>query len=173
MTSITRRVALFALPFASLTPMRALGALASKPSRAEEVAEGEIARRVNEIRAKHLPDTARILYDPELVRIARARSRSLAQGARFAHEDHKGHIPAFEMIQKQFGPYGTMAENIYVAGRGMRIFDASAFAEQTVEDWMASEEHRENILFPGFTTTGIGVAVIREAAYATQIFRGA
>jgi uncharacterized protein YkwD len=77
------------------------------------------------------------------------------------------------MIQKQFGPYGTMAENIYVAGRGMRIFDASAFAEQSVEDWMASEEHRENILFPGFTTTGIGVAVIRDRAYATQIFRGA
>lgn len=172
MTSITRRVALFALPFASLAPLRALGALGSEPSRAEDVAEGEIARRVNEIRAKHLPDVPRILYDPELVRIARARSHSMAQGAPFAHEDRKGHIPAFDMIEKQFGPYGTMAENLYVAGRGARMFDAIGFAEQTVNDWMASEEHRGNILFPGFTTTGIGVAVIHDRAYATQIFRG-
>jgi uncharacterized protein YkwD len=172
MAAITRRVALFALPVASLALTRAASASAPEPSRAEEVAEGEIAKRVNEIRAQYLPDVPRILYDPELVRIARVRSRSLAEGAPFAHEDRPGHIPAFEMIEKHFGPYGTMAENIYVAGRGTRAFDAIAFAKQTVEDWMSSRDHRENILLPDFATTGIGVAVIRDRAYATQIFRG-
>ena len=53
-----------------------------------------------------------------------------------------------------------------------RAFDAAAFAKRTVDEWMASQEHHDNIVSPDFTTTGIGVVVIRDRAYATQIFRG-
>ena len=147
--------------------------LSGESSRAEEVAEGEIARLINDVRAERLPQSPHLLYDPELVLIARARSRVIAEGkAPFAHEDRPGHVPAFEMVIERFGPYNTIGENLFAEGRGTRIFDATAFAKRTVDEWMASEEHRDNIVSPDYTTTGIGVVVIRDRAYATQIFRG-
>jgi uncharacterized protein YkwD len=148
-------------------------AATNEPSRTEEVAEGEIAQRINSLRAQYLPQAPRLLYDPELVAIARARSRAIADGkAPFAHEDRPGHFPAIEMAKERFGPYNTIGENLFAEGRGTRAFDAAAFAKRTVEEWMASQEHHDNIVSPDFTTTGIGVVVIGDRAYATEIFRG-
>ncbi len=157
-------VASVSLPHAS--------AAAPNPTRAEEAAEGEIAGRIDVLRAQYLPQAPRLLYDPELVRIARARSRAIADGAPFAHEDRPGHVPAFEMVIERFGRYNTIGENLFAEGRTVRAFDAAAFAKRSVEEWMASEEHRDNIVSPDFTATGIGVVVIGTKAYATQIFRG-
>lgn len=53
-----------------------------------------------------------------------------------------------------------------------RDFDAELFARQAVAGWMASEEHRDNILKSEYDRSGIGVAVNGDHAYVTQIFTG-
>jgi uncharacterized protein YkwD len=51
-------------------------------------------------------------------------------------------------------------------------YDASEIAEQFVTGWLNSQEHRDNILNPHFTKTGIalGVSIDGTRIVATQIF---
>jgi uncharacterized protein YkwD len=96
----------------------------------------------------------------------------MADGAPFSHQDSQGQYPAFDMVIARFGPYGTIGENIFAAGGTGRAFDPAAYRKRAADEWMASEEHRENILSRDFNATGIGVVVKGAAAYATQVFRG-
>jgi uncharacterized protein YkwD len=159
---------LCALAFAGAS----FAASSASPTRAELAVEAAIAERIDAVRAMRAPNTPRLLSDPDLTAIARTRSRDMANGAPFSHQDASGKYPAIDMAIARFGPKGTIGENIFAAGGTGRAFDANAFAKQTVEDWMASPEHRDNILFPGYTASGIGVVVKGDAAYATQVFRG-
>jgi uncharacterized protein YkwD len=141
-------------------------------ARAEQEAERLIATRIDEFRARLAPNAPHLSSDPELVRIARVRATALAHGAPFSHQDLEGHFPAIDLVKAQFGPYGFIGENIFMEMRAGRGFDASAFAKIAADDWMASEEHRDNILSPDFDASGVGVTVFGTQAYATQIFRG-
>lgn len=143
-----------------------------EPSSAEATAQRLIGERIAAFRAEFAPDTPPLVSDPDLVRIARARSSALASGAPFSHQDFEGRYPAIEMVKARFGPYGYIGENIAMETNASRAFNAEAFARRTVDGWMASEEHRDNILSPDYTRTGIGVVIFRDRAYATQIFRG-
>jgi uncharacterized protein YkwD len=138
----------------------------------ETRAQTLIADGINAERKRRAPNAAALKTDADLTTIARARSDAIAHGAPFAHEDRPGHFPAIEMVTARFGPAGAIGENLFGAGGTGRRFDPAAFAKQAISTWMASDEHRPNILDPGFDASGIGVAVIGDAAYATQIFRG-
>ena len=62
-------------------------------------------------------------------------------------------------------PLRRAAENISLA-RGVKNP-----VETAVEEWMGSPGHRENILDPGFTHTGVGMAVAADGTiYFTQVF---
>ena len=141
-------------------------------SRAEETIEGAIAARINELRALYVPQTEKLLYDPEMVRMARDRAKAFADGAPFAHEDRPGHVPALESVQQTYGRAIRFGENLFVAQRGTGALNPAAVAKQAVDEWLASPGHRANIASPDFTATGIGVAVTRDRVYAAEIFRG-
>ena len=47
---------------------------------------------------------------------------------------------------------------------------SSELARETVSGWMESPGHKENILTPDFTETGIGIAYVNSYIIATQVF---
>jgi uncharacterized protein YkwD len=143
----------------------------SEPVRSERAAETLIAERIQVERARFAPDAPRLIADPDLTNIARERSEAMAHGAPFSHEDESGRFVAADMVHARFGPYGAIGENI-LETYASRDFDAAAFAERAVSGWMMSPGHRANILSPDYRSSGIGVAVNGDYAYATQVFRG-
>src|SRR4051812_42224154 len=84
---------------------------ASNNSRAsDQTAERLIAERIQAMRAQYAPSARPLRVDPELSRIAEQRSRAMANGGPFAHEDFLGRIPAVDMVQARYGPYGYIGE---------------------------------------------------------------
>src|SRR5262249_35929520 len=140
--------------------------------RAEQEAGALIADRIDKARAQYAPGAPKLAPNGELTRIARARSQAMAHGGPFSHQDAKGSYPAVDMVKERFGPYGTIGENIFMEKRARKAFDAEAFAKLAVDEWMKSEEHRENILSPDYDRSGIGVAIEGDYGYATQVFHG-
>ncbi len=49
-------------------------------------------------------------------------------------------------------------------------YGVDTIALQSVDGWMASQGHRENILTPYFKSEGIGVAKLGSEIYVTQNF---
>ena len=154
-------------------PLAQAAALPSpRAAAADELrAQTLIADGINAERKRRAPEAPALKTDTDLTAIARARSDAIAHGAPFAHEDRPGHFPAVEMVTAKFGRSGAIGENLFGAG-GTGRFDPAAFAKQAVAGWMASNEHRSNILDLGFDASGVGVVVVGDAAYATQVFRG-
>jgi uncharacterized protein YkwD len=83
--------------------------------------------------------------DGTLTRAARSHSLDMLRGNYFAHGDFAGRMAAFhvrgpavgENLAWGNGPYGQPA--------------------QIVAEWLASPEHRANLLRPGWTRIGIGL----------------
>ncbi|MFD1020782.1 CAP domain-containing protein [Thalassobacillus hwangdonensis] len=84
--------------------------------------------------------------DTELSKVAREKSRDMAQNGYFSHNSPTYGSP-FDMM-KQFGiDYRTAGENI---AKGQRS------PQEVVNAWMNSEGHRKNILSSDFTHIGVG-----------------
>jgi len=141
------------------------------PARFAAVAEDLIERRLAAERALFAPNAPPLAHDDTLAEIARGRSADMADGAPFAHEDGAGHFVAADRVRARFGPYGSIGENI-MEMNSTALYSAELFAETAVAGWMKSPGHRANILDPAFDTSGIGVAVSGNHAFATQVFRG-
>jgi uncharacterized protein YkwD len=140
-------------------------------------AEALIIAGINSQRAKFAPDAPPLSSDPDLARIAETRSCDMAFGREaFSHEDAEGRFIASDMVQASFGHLGAIGENIMKMGSvfavGTRPFTAEEFARNAVEGWMKSPEHRENILNARFDASGVGVAMVGDEAFATQVFWG-
>ncbi|GGK04011.1 hypothetical protein GCM10007063_27920 [Lentibacillus kapialis] len=98
--------------------------------------------------------------DAELSKVAREKSRDMAENNYFSHDSPNYGSP-FDMM-KQYGiSYQTAGENI---ARGQRT------PEQVVNGWMNSEGHRENIMNPDFTHIGVGY--VEQGHHWTQQFIG-
>ncbi|WP_010529661.1 CAP domain-containing protein [Lentibacillus jeotgali] len=98
--------------------------------------------------------------DTELSKVAREKSRDMAENNYFSHDSPNYGSP-FDMM-KQYGiSYQTAGENI---AKGQRT------PEQVVNGWMNSEGHRENIMNPNFTHIGVGY--VEEGNHWTQQFIG-
>jgi uncharacterized protein YkwD len=137
-------------------------------------AEALIAEGINEERAKFAPDAPPLMPDIDLTRIAQHRSCDMARGmSDFSHTDAQDNFIAGDMVRNIFGPYGSVGENIMeMGGTYMRVFGPEEFARAAVEGWMKSPGHRENILNSRYDSGGIGVAMVGDRAFATQVFRG-
>jgi uncharacterized protein YkwD len=140
--------------------------------KAEQDAGALIGDRIDEVRARFAAGAPKLVPNGELTLIARKRSTAMAHGAPFSHQDASGGYPAIDMVKDRFGPYGHIGENLFMEKRPGGSFDPKAFAKLAVEQWMAREEHRENILSPDYDGSGIGVVVNGDYAYATQVFHG-
>lgn len=111
--------------------------------------EVELLARVNRVRAEqHLTQLA---SSSALADVARAHARNLADGNYLAHDDREGRSPLDRVQQAGIGGFRMLAENIGASD----VSDDRL--EAILRAWIASPTHRENLLHPGFNTSGIGI----------------
>ncbi len=105
-------------------------------------AEARLLRDLNRVRAAH--GLTPLRYDPHLQRAARAHSRDMLR-----HAD----LPARRVRRT----HGAVRRERLVDRREPRVGQRPArLGELDRARWLASPEHRANLLRPGFTRIGIG-----------------
>ena len=107
---------------------------------------------------------APLTWDPDLCRLARVHSESMALIGYFDHETPEG-LQLKDRARALAIRFKVIGENIaYNKGYS----DPGAFA---VERWMKSGGHRANILYAGFQSSAIGSYVASDGSvYLTQVF---
>jgi len=150
--------------------------------------EEQIHNLVNAERISH--GLSPLQYDTQLASIARAHSEDMASRGYFSHYNPEGQGPterakaAGYNCYKNYGSYYTdgIAENIfqnwlyssitYYNGNPRYNWNTqSEIAYSTVEGWMNSSGHRQNILNSNYDKEGIGVAITSDyKVYITQDF---
>jgi uncharacterized protein YkwD len=114
--------------------------------------------------------------DALLTSLAREHSAYMAEYDLLTHDRFSGERP----LSYNMSPGDARGENLakiptrqYIPGPYLSLQEVCEWA---VSGWMDSEGHRENILQPIFTETGVGVSFSEEGAfiylYITQIFEG-
>jgi len=123
--------------------------------------EHEVFELINIERINH--GLQPLIWDDALADVARARSADMANRDYFDHICPDG-INFYERIHSAGIFYWICAENI-AAGQ--------ITPEEVVDAWMNSPVHRDNILYPDFTHTGVGVYLGGKYEYYwTQHFKG-
>jgi len=111
-----------------------------------------LLREMNAARtAQHL---APLRADATLQRAARSHSADMLQRRYFAHGD-------FALRMRRFHVAGSFAGENLAWGVGAR-----AAARAIVVEWLASPEHRANLLRPGFRRVGLATLVGSFSGYA-------
>jgi uncharacterized protein YkwD len=104
--------------------------------------ESVLLRQMNRVRAEH--GLRRLRYDPHLERAARAHTSEMLRTDIFAHG-------SFGTRMLQFDVTGSTAgENLAWTTRAL------GSARTIIAAWLASPEHRANLLEPSFTRVGVG-----------------
>lgn len=122
--------------FAALVLVLPATALASSTR-----SESSLLREMNRVRAAY--GLGRLSADTHLQRAARAHSKEMIGSNVFAHG-------AFGSRMLQFNVTGKLAGENLAWGTGAR-----GTAQGIVAAWLASPEHRANLLRPSFTRVGI------------------
>jgi hypothetical protein len=125
--------------------------------------EAVIFNRVNEERIKHgLP---MLSWAPDVAEVAHSHSEDMAVKGYFSHVNRDGET--LETRLENAGiVFAVSAENLFSSNDFTKIVDES------VNRWMKSPGHRDNLLNADFTETGIGIykAVQGDDYYITQVF---
>lgn len=140
----------------------------------EAEAEELIIVLVNAERQKD--DLCTLSEDALLTDLAREHSAYMAEYDLLTHDRFSGERP----LNYNMSPGDARGENLakiptqqYSPGPYLSLQEVCEWA---VSGWMDSDGHRENILQPIFTETGVGVSFSEEGAftylYITQIFEG-
>lgn len=125
-------------------------ALTSAHADADHRLEAALVGLVNdERRAQGLPALS---TDPELTSIARSWSATMDAGRVLEHNPR---------LSTDVRGWRRVGENV---GRGPDL-------DALHEAFLASPDHRRNLLDPGWTEVGIGVIVADDALWVTQLFR--
>jgi uncharacterized protein YkwD len=103
-----------------------------------------LLQAVNQTRAAHGLKPLRV--DSTLVRAARSHSSEMLRANVFTHGDFHGRMVSFHV-------HGPAAGENLAWGSGTYAQSSSIIGE-----WLASPEHRANLLRPGWTRIGIGLA---------------
>ena len=103
-----------------------------------------LLQAVNRVRVAHHLRPLRV--DATLVRAARSHSAEMLAGNYFAHGDFHGRMVAFHVVGPKAG------ENL-AWGNGTYAQPATI-----VQEWLASPEHRANLLRRGWTRIGIAIS---------------
>jgi uncharacterized protein YkwD len=93
-----------------------------------------------------------LIWREDVARVARMHSCNMGGREFFSHEDPLEGGLKQRLIKLGVNDWASAGENIF---KENGAYDP---ARQAVERWMHSQHHRENILNPAFTHTGIGVA---------------
>ncbi|MBW6514458.1 MAG: CAP domain-containing protein [Candidatus Syntrophosphaera sp.] len=136
---------------------------------AESVGVEEFERRIFEsVNAARAESGIRPLAsDPGLVDLARTHSRNMAWQGFFSHRDKQG-LQVSQRLEKYHPEllHAGIGENLYYLERSDRKYDPA----QIVNGWMNSAEHRANLLQPEYTHTGIGIFLMGNKLYTTQVY---
>lgn len=129
--------------------------------------ESQITDSTNEFRAQHGREP--VARSAALAAAARDFAAHMARTDRYGHHAD-GRRPA-ERASAAGYDYCIVSENIAYQFRSSG-FESSELARAFFEGWRDSPEHRENMLDPGVTETGLGVAHSRRTGnyYAVQMF---
>lgn len=147
------------LTFTASPPISATpGATVSEPA---AQMEADIRQRINDIRQEN--GLQRLEPREDLAAVARDYSQQMLREDFFAHQ-----APDGDMVSDRVGGAGisfsAVGENLFKSVGPVDHVQAS------VEGWMDSSGHRQNILREIFTQTGVGVAFEGDTFYVTQIF---
>ena len=115
--------------------------------------ETAIIEAANAFRAKHKLSTLR--PNAQLAAAARAYAKSLAARGDLTHTAN-GTTPS-SRAQAAGYSYCLIAENLALI-YDSRGFTPRGYATRAMDGWEASPGHRENLMRPGVTETGVGVA---------------
>lgn len=129
-----------------------------------QAVEQEVLQLTNAERAKQ--NLAPLTQDAQLADIARGHSTDMATQGYFDHTSPNGCDPACRANAAGYTSR-ALGENIYMFyGDSM---SPDAMAEQIVQSWMSSPEHRANML-SGFTMSGTGVYVSGDRVFVTSMY---
>jgi uncharacterized protein YkwD len=117
--------------------------------------------RINEIREQE--GLKPLQPNERLAQVARNYSRRMAEENFFSHVAPAGDGPA-QRVRGAGITYWVVGENLFQGTNLPRP------APMAVQGWMNSPGHRENILRPVYTETGIGVWREGNTYYFTQLF---
>lgn len=124
--------------------------------------EKECLEQVNLVRRGHGLST--LSLDQDLLDVARAYSRRMAEEKFFAHQDPEGRTVR-ERVDRAGIKWRMIGENLAYSNGYLSPVAAS------LHGWMESEPHRRNMLDPGYTQTAIGVWISSNGTvYFTEIF---
>jgi uncharacterized protein YkwD len=149
--------------------------------------EKQIHRLINEERRKYHLTT--LGWDSDLSAIARKHSRDMSRRNYFAHNSPDGHDFSYRYKQAGYqcalrvdsrvymGAENILQNNLYdsvTTVNGQAFYDWNSherLAETTVQGWMNSPGHRQNILMPLWKNEGIGIFISPDdKVYITQNF---
>jgi len=107
-------------------------------------------------------------YDDALAKVAGLHSTDMANENYFDHADENGCTSSCRVDAAGY-LWRMVGENLFLLKSTNRysVEDASAII---VQGWMGSEGHRHNVLEKDFTYEGIGVVILGDAIYATEVF---
>lgn len=111
----------------------------------ETISQWELFKSTNAERAK--AGVKSLSYSPYLEGSAYAKCEDMVKNNYWAHNDKNGLKP-WRFIDEQGVPYSKAAENL---AYGFRT------SQDVIDHWMASEEHRANLLDPQLKEVGFGI----------------
>lgn len=124
--------------------------------------EKECLEQVNLVRQAHGLST--LSLDEDLLEIARAYSRRMAEERFFAHEDPEGRTVR-QRVDSAGIKWRMIGENLAYSNGYLSPVAAS------LHGWMESEPHKRNMLDPDFRQTAIGAWISSNGTvYFTEIF---
>jgi uncharacterized protein YkwD len=122
---------------------------------------------------RHQTDGAakKLVLDPELVDVARAKSGDMAAKNYLAHRGPDGATTASIIMDKDADFQGLLGENIAEEHYNKQTgIDVEKFAHEFVDTWMGSPNHRDNLAYPSYDRSGVGAAVNGDTVFVTQLF---
>ena len=123
--------------------------------------EKMVQQRINEIRQQKGLNS--LQNNEKLAQVARNYSRQMAQDNFFSHTG-SDNSTLRDRVRSGGISYRVVGENLF------KSINASEPVPLAIEGWMNSPGHRENILRPAFTQTGIGIWRQGNTYYMTQLF---
>lgn len=107
---------------------------------------------------------AELLRSEDVQAVATERAIEMAVTDRAEHADAQG-VSAADLLEQRGVIFHVFAENI-----GVYPGTVDVFAEALHLLWMASPDHRTNLLNPAYVRAGIGVAAAGGAFYVVEVF---
>lgn len=109
-----------------------------------------------------------LAYDELLAEVAAGHSTDMAKNNYFAHEDDDGCSSSCRVNATGY-KWRFVGENLFLL-RSTHRYTIEEAAAIVVAGWMGSEGHRKNVLNKNFTVEGLGVVVLGNSLYATEVF---